>query len=75
MLQGDFPSKVVLLIENEYITLENPQADIIGSEQASDPTLRRSHTTEDARSRSDSRSRRSADPPDDADNLSEDSEA
>jgi len=31
LLQGDFPSKVVLLIENEYITLESPQADILGS--------------------------------------------
>ena len=75
MLQGDFPLKVNLLIENEYITLESPQAGISGSEGASHPNLRRSQTSEDARSRSDSRSRRSADPPDDAGSLSEDSEA
>ena len=75
LLQGDFPPKVTLLIENEYITLESPQTDIIGSERASDHNFHRPQTSEDARSRPDSRSRRSADPPDDADNLSEDSEA
>ena len=75
LLQGDFPPKVTLLIENEYITLETPQADIVGSERASDPNLHRPQTSEDARSRSDLRSRRSANPQDDADNLSEDSEA
>ena len=75
LLQGDFPPKVTLLIENEYITLESPQADVFGSERASDPIFSRPPTGEDARPRPDSRSRRSADPPDDADNLSEDSEA
>jgi hypothetical protein len=55
LFQVDFPSKVTLLIENEYITLEGPQTDIIGSERASNPNLRRSQTGEDARSRSDSR--------------------
>ena len=74
-LQGVFPPKVTLLVENEYITLESSQADIVGSEQASDPHLHRPPISEDTRSRSDLRSRRSADQQNDADNLSKDSEA
>jgi len=74
-LQVDFPPKVTLLIENEYITLKSSQADIVGSEQASDPHLHLPPISEDTRSRSDLRSRRSADQQDNADDLSKDSEA
>jgi hypothetical protein len=75
LLQGDFPPKVTLLIEHEYITLETPRAEFDGSERASGTTTHHSRTSEDARNRSDSRARRSVTERDDADDLSEDSEA
>ena len=80
------PAKLTIHVLNEYILLKEQLASDQPSSSLSSCRPERSSgrsdkgagitlPSGDARPRPDSRSRRSADPPDDADNLSEDSEA